>query len=237
MIKIILVFLFSYSAFAQKVPRAGSQNLYANFAELASKNVKGSEYEIVVKTNGSKVLVMSFHGGFVEPGTTELGAAISDKTYDFYTFMALKKGEMDEPSFTSSTLHLTSAHYDEPQLMKLVTEKDFCLGLHGFGGEEADFCVGGGNSEQRKVLVQKLSKSFPELKSCELCCNPFNGVSIKNPINKCRLQGVQVEMSPKVRKKILSDGEFLGSLSKELREYLRPLSSNATSTPKSPRNN
>lgn len=216
--------LLSLNAFAQKVPRAGSQDHYANFAELAEKNVQGTDYEIAVKKNASNVLVMSFHGGYIEPGTTELGAAIAEKTYDFYTFMALKKGEMDGPSLTSSTLHLTSAHYDEPQLMKLVTEKDFCLGIHGFGGEEADFCVGGGNSEQRKILVQKLLKSFPELKSCELCCNPFNGVSMKNPINKCRLQGVQVEMSPKVRKKILSDGEFLGSLSKEFRDYLKPIS-------------
>lgn len=223
MIKLILVFLLSYSAFAQKVPRAGSQDHYANFAELAAKNVEGTDYKISIRNNSSKILVMSFHGGFIEPGTTELGAAVSETEYDFYTFMALKRGEMHEPSLTSSTLHLTSAHYDEPQLMKLVTEKDFCLGMHGFGGDEADFCVGGGNSEQRKVLVQKLSKSFPELKSCELCCNPFNGVSIKNPINKCRLQGVQVEMSPKVRKRILSDGEFLGNLSKEFRDYLKAI--------------
>lgn len=220
----IILLLTSLTAFAQKVPRSGSQDHYANFSELAAKNIEGTDYNISIKKNGSGILVMTFHGGFIEPGTTELGSAIAGRTFDFYTFTALKRGEMDEPSLTSSTLHLTSAHFDEPQLMKLVTEKDFCLGIHGFGGEEADFCVGGGNSEQRKVLVQKLSKAFPELKSCELCCNPFNGVSIKNPINKCRLQGVQVEMSPKVRKKILADGEFLGSLSKEFQEYLRPVS-------------
>jgi len=217
----LFAFLISFTAFAQKNPRAGSQDHYKNFAELAASNVEGTDYEILVKRNDSKILVMSFHGGLIEPGTTELGSAISDYTFDFYTFKALKKGEVDESSYTSSTLHLTSARFDEPKLSKLTMESDFCLGIHGFGGAEADFCVGGGNSELRKILVQKLSKAFPDLKSCELCCDPFNGVSIKNPINKCRLQGVQIEMSPKVRKMILSDQAFLGSLSKEFQEYLK----------------
>lgn len=233
--KMFFLFLFiSLNAFAQKNPCAGCQDHYSSFAELAAKNVEGTDYEILIKKNNSNVLVMAFHGGYIEPGTTELGSAIAENKYDFYTFKALKKGEVDEPSYTSSTLHLTSARFDEPQLSKLVTTADFCLGIHGFGGEEADFCVGGGNAEQRKALVKKLSKSFPELKACELCCNPFNGVSIKNPINKCRMQGVQVEMSPRVRKKILSDGEFLGVLSKEFQDYLNPVSSNVTSAPKWP---
>jgi phage replication-related protein YjqB (UPF0714/DUF867 family) len=223
-----LTLLVSLSAFGQKNPRAGSQDHYANFSELAAKNVEGTDYEIVIKNNKSNILVMSFHGGFIEPGTTELGEAVSSDKFDFYTFKALKNDETDGPSATSSLLHLTSAHFDEPHLMKLTTTADFCLGLHGFGGREADFCVGGGNSEQRKILVQKFSKAFPDLKTCELCCDPFNGVSAKNPINKCKLQGVQVEMSPKVRKKILRDGDFLKLVSKEFRDFL---SSNAPTAP------
>lgn len=220
----ILLLFISLNAFAQKNPRAGSQDHYANFDELASKNTAGVDYEIITKSNNSNILVMSFHGGFIEPGTTELGKAVSENLFDFYTFKALKKDEMSEDSMTSSMLHLTSAHFDEPQLMKLTTTADFCLGLHGFGGREADFCVGGGNSEQRKVLVQKLSNAFPDLKTCELCCDTFNGVSAKNPINKCKLQGVQVEISPKVRKKLLAEEDFLESLSKEFQDYLRHIS-------------
>lgn len=219
-----LILLASLSAFAQKNPRAGSQDHYANFSELAAKNTAGVDYEIITKKNNSNILVMSFHGGFIEPGTTELGDAVTSDKYDFYTFKALKNDETDGPSATSSLLHLTSAHFDEPKLMSLVSVADFCLGLHGFGGNEADFCVGGGNSDQRKFLVQKFTKAFPDLKTCELCCDPFNGVSAKNPINKCKLQGVQVEMSPKVRKKLLADKEFMGTLSKEFQDYLRPLS-------------
>ena len=213
-----LLLLFSLTAFAQ---RPGDQDHYRSFAELAARNISGVDYSLEVKDTESKILVMSFHGGLIEPGTTELGAAISEGKFDFYTFKALKKGEMHEPTLTSSTLHLTSARYDEPELLKLTAVSDFCLGLHGFGGEEADFCVGGGNAKERKVLVARLTKAYPDLKSCELCCDPFNGVSSKNPINKCRQQGVQVEMSPKVRKRILSDKDFLSSVAGEFREYLK----------------
>ncbi len=213
-----VVFLLSFSVLAQT---PGSQDHYRSFAELAAKNTAGVDYSLEVKDTDSKILVMSFHGGLIEPGTSELGFAISESLFDFYTFKALKKGELHEPSLTSSTLHLTSARYDEPELLKWTAVSDFCLGLHGFGGEEADFCVGGGNAKERKVLVAKLTKAFPDLKSCELCCDPFNGVSLKNPINKCRNQGVQVEMSPKIRKRMLSDKEFLGSVAGEFREYLK----------------
>lgn len=212
--------VFAITAFAQ---RPGDQDQYRSFAELAAKNTAGVDYSIEVKDTESKILVMAFHGGSIEPGTSELGSAIAEGTFDFYTFKALKAGKLDEPSQTSSTLHLTSTRFDEPQLLKMTAVSDFCIGLHGFKGKEADFCVGGANAEQRKVLVQKLSKAFPEFKACELCCDPLNGVSAKNPINRCRHQGVQIEMSPKVRKKFLSEKDFLDSFAGEFKKYLKSL--------------
>ena len=202
---------------------AGSQDHYKSFTELAQKNVEGTDYRITVRNNNSKLLIAAFHGGYIEPGTTELGAAIAGDQFNFYTFEALKPGEMDEPSLTSSSLHLTSTNFDEPKLHQMVSDQDFCMGIHGFGGEEADFCVGGGNKEQRTALVSSLSRAFPDLVSCELCCPPYNGTSKKNPINQCKQQGVQVEMSPAVRRKILADKQFTNTVADVFRALLKEL--------------
>jgi phage replication-related protein YjqB (UPF0714/DUF867 family) len=97
---------------------------------------------------------------------------------------------------------------------------DFGLSLHGFPGTEADFCVGGGNAAARAALVKKLSEEIPEFRSCDICCNPYNGVARKNPVNLCHEKGVQIEMSPAVRRKILSDLSFRTRTGKVLRSFL-----------------
>lgn len=205
-------------ALARPVP--GSQDHYRSFSELAAANVEGKDYSIVTRDNPSRILVMSFHGGLIEPGTTELTALISGDLFDFYTFMGNKNDELHEESLTAADLHLTSARFDEPRLMSMTEESDFCVGLHGFGGREADFCVGGANESERKRLVESLSARFPELRSCELCCPPYNGVSAKNPVNKCSRGGIQVEMSPKVRRAILQDQAFRKDLADSFRSFL-----------------
>ena len=224
MLKFIILLTFLSSVIsAQAQTKPGSQDHYKSFAELAAKNVEGEDYAIELKNRNSKILVMAFHGGHIESGSTELASTITSEKFNFYTFKGLKVGELDESSFTSSTLHLTSTNFDEPQLMELTSKAEFCLGLHGFGGQEADFCVGGGNTEERKELVKAFTKAYPDFKSCELCCSPFNGTAKKNPVNRCKLQGIQVEMSPRVRKAILKDQSFLNSLTEVFKGYLSNL--------------
>lgn len=200
--------------------KPGDQDSFQSFSEMVKKNKEGLDYEIQYKERLSKILVSAFHGGYVEPGSTELADEITKNKYDYYTFKALKPGKVHEPSLTSSSLHITSTRFDEPKMMSMIENKAFCLSLHGFGGKEADFCIGGANAEKRKELMKQLVKDFPDLKSCELCCPPFNGTSAKNPINKCQNQGVQVEMSPSVRKRILNDESFKKTLAKSFESFL-----------------
>ncbi|MFL5784900.1 MAG: poly-gamma-glutamate hydrolase family protein [Bacteriovoracaceae bacterium] len=201
-------------------PIPGEQDHYRNFSELSAANIEGKDYSILLRDTPSKNLVMSFHGGLIEPGTTELGVEVAGNDLDFYTFVGNKNSELDEASLTAADLHLTAAHFDEPRLIDKTSEEKFCVGLHGFGGEQADFCVGGANEPERKRLVETLSSKFPELRSCELCCSPYNGVASKNPVNRCLDKGVQIEMSPKVRLMILSDLAFRKSLAETYRTYI-----------------
>lgn len=220
---LILTTLITFSC-AHKTKKAGEQDHFQNFAQIKETKVLGIDYSVTLRDQKSKILVTAFHGGFTESGTTELGEAITqnpEDEIDFYAFNSLKPGNMHEPSFTSSTLHITSTRFDDPALLDMLPAKDFCLGLHGFGGQEADFCVGGGNEKERARLVGLLKDKFPSLKTCELCCPPYNGTSLKNPINRCQQKGVQVEMSPKVRKLILKDSDFLDQLSNHFKIYLK----------------
>lgn len=216
----LLAIVISFNLFAHDFPAPGTQDHYQSFTEMAVKNTEGIDYLILLKGDPSPILVTAFHGGYIEPGTSELGRAITNEQFDFYSFDALKPGQMDERSLTSSTLHITSTRFDEPKLMSLIQKKDFCLGLHGFGGYEGDFCVGGGNEQERKKLVETLNKNFPDLISCELCCPPLNGTSARNPINRCHKKGVQVEISPTVRSKILKNSAFKDELARVFKEYL-----------------
>lgn len=214
-----LLFLFlTLLSFAEARtnPRAGSQDHYKSFAELTSANVRGRDYQIEIAKRPSPYLVMSFHGGEIEPGSTELARELAQDRYSFYSFIGIKNNERDAVSFTSSDLHLTSTRFDDPELLGMARDAQFSIALHGFGGTEADFCVGGASVTQRKNLVKILSEKFPSLRSCELCCPPYNGTSLKNPVNASREAGVQIEIGPSVRKRILSDSEFKTSLAEAL---------------------
>lgn len=214
---VTLLFLVCLSACASEHPGAGSRDHYANFADLAAQNRAGVDYQIELAERPGAGVVMAFHGGLIEPGTTELARSVARDDLSFYTFMGLKNGEANGVFFTASDLHLTSAHFDEPSLLALARAKDFGLALHGYGGEDADFCVGGANAEKRRELVASLRVAFPALRACELCCDPYNGVSKKNPVNLCARQGVQVEMSPTVRRQVLSNQAFMLDLAQVLR--------------------
>lgn len=214
----LLIFLLSFSVHASPVP--GEQDHYRNFTELSAHNIEGKDFLIVENENPSDILIMAFHGGMIEPGTSELASVIAGNDFDFYGFIGFKNSELHEPSFTAADLHLTSARFDEPRLLKKTESASLCIGIHGFGGEEADFCVGGSNKTERKRLVQELTEKFPDLKSCELCCPPFNGTSLKNPVNKCREGGIQVEMSPRIRRLILSDEKVKLQTADAFRSFL-----------------
>lgn len=201
--------------------RAGSQGHFQNFAELAAHKKQGTDYDFEIQRTSSPVLVMAFHGGLIEPGTTELGKALGQYGFNFYSFVGLTQEEMDAPTLTCADVHLTSARFDEPQLQALTAKAQACVTLHGFGGVEADFCVGGASEEKRRALSALLAREFPDLRSCELCCPPFNGTSAKNPANQCRVWGVQIEMSPQVRKTILTNEAFKKRLAKVLAGFMR----------------
>jgi len=202
--KILLLILFICSpALAQKI---------SSFKELSKIKKEGKDFEIKTRVGSVDSLVMAIHGGTIESGTTELADAIADDKFSFYSFTGLADDYHG--------LHLTSTDFDEPRLSALSQNAKNCLSLHGLKGDEADFCVGGANAQMRQAYVRALALTFPKWRSCELCCPPNSGTSMKNVVNRCKLPGVQIEMGQSLRHELQVNPSFLKALSKVLQSEL-----------------
>lgn len=203
-----------------------------NFVELKAKGKEGIDY--VITFNPSNALnpdyfLMTLHGGKIEAGTTELAQAVlkqyslKNRTVSAYDFSSLHHSKIfDESSLTDPEFHLTSARNDDPILKREAMKASHCLSLHGFKGDESDFCLGGRDHEGRDHFSKKielfLSQNAPELKSCTTCCGKWRGEATLNPVNFCKNKGIQIEMSQKVRLKILKEPPFKEALSALLAE-------------------
>lgn len=212
-----LYLLISISAlFAQE-----SYDHYSSFSELKSHHVLGKDYKIIAHDRSKKdkthTLVMAMHGCKIEQGTTELAEEIAGDRFSFYSFCGMTEEKKYPGLLLDPLLHITSAHFDEPTLLTMIKKADRCTSIHGFSNDGVDFCIGGRNDERRAELLKALIRDFPEHKSCELCCKPYLGISKKNPVNLCHSPGVQIEMSGRVRKKILENAEFKKKLATLLR--------------------
>ena len=213
---LIIQLLFLTFAFAQTEE---GYDHYSSFSELASHNKAGVDYKIISVPRESKKLIMALHGCNVEQGTTELATAIAGSRHSLYSFCGLSTEGKYKNLLLDSLLHITSTHFDEPKLKEMTALANDCISIHGFGDDKIDFCVGGSNATRRSKLASQLSVQFPEFKTCELCCKPYNGTAARNPVNQCGTQGgVQVEMSPKVRRKILQSRSFKKKLAAAFKE-------------------
>ncbi len=196
----------------QNSPYPAYQRL-KHFSEIEAIARRGTDYEIITKSGGNELLLLAIHGGQTEPGTSELLQEIEKLLPDTvessrYEFQSLKRSpDFDEGSLTDPWLHLTSHRYDEPELERLAPNKNVCLSLHGFYGDEADFCLGGQNEVLRARLLEALSQET-NWRTCEFCCGKYAGLQAKNPVNFCKQAGVQIEMGHQLRRRLLNDPAF-----------------------------
>ncbi|KKQ99663.1 MAG: hypothetical protein UT68_C0001G0058 [Parcubacteria group bacterium GW2011_GWC2_40_10] len=174
------------------------KDTYRNFVELHEIEKEGEDFRIEARDIGSKVCVISIHGGNIEVGTTEIAKQIAGERFSFYSFSGLKKSEEE-----SETLHITSSNFDEPQCCDLVFKSEKVLSIHGKGEMEDFVMVGGLDNESMNKVVDALNDSgFRTPQSPE----NVNGNSPMNICNRCySKKGVQLEISRGLRNKLLSN--------------------------------
>lgn len=169
---------------------------YRCFADLAADTVGGVDYDVVVRRRArdSGVVLAAPHGGGIETGTSELAAAIAGHDHPLYAFEGLRPGGND-------ALHVTSARFDEPAGLGLVTAADAAVTVHGCRGRRARVYVGGLNTAlAARVRARLAAAGFP-------LADPPRGLEGRMPANltnRARHAGVQLELSAPLRARLIA---------------------------------
>lgn len=124
------------------------RDIYSSYIELSRYEQDGRDFRILAESRPSPVLVITPHGGGIEPGTSEIVRGIAAGRFSYYCFEGIK-------STGNETLHLTSTRFDELQALRMVQAAQTVVAIHGLldGGWVE---VGGLDGELRLCLTASL---------------------------------------------------------------------------------
>jgi phage replication-related protein YjqB (UPF0714/DUF867 family) len=192
---------------------------YMSFEDLADHEVEGQDYRIKVELRDPRVLIMAPHGGKIEPTTAEIAEAIAGMDYSFYAFEGIKADG-------NSVLHIESHLFDEPRALQAVEKADIVITVHGQIEQKEEFVmVGGLNDGLRSDIERQLEAAGFQTRP------PTEGLLGTDRMNICNRgklrQGVQLEVSRKVRDVLRTNQDqlqtFASAVRKGIRHYLDPV--------------
>ena len=186
---------------------------YMSFKELADREVEGQDYRIRVELRDAPVLIMAPHGGKIEPATSEIAEAIAGMDYSFYTFEGLKADG-------NSVLHIESHLFDEFCALQAVEKADMVVTVHGQIDQRDEFVmVGGLNDGLRSEIERQLEAAGFKTR---LPTEGLLGTDRMNICNRGKLkQGVQLEISRKVRDVLRANRDPLQTFGNAVRKGIR----------------
>jgi phage replication-related protein YjqB (UPF0714/DUF867 family) len=177
---------------------------YPNYQELARSEQEGTDFVIrqaVGKTTST--LLLSPHGGRIEPGITEIILAAAQDDLSYYLFEGMKpQGNSD--------LHITSPNFDEPHCLALVGNSEKVIAMHGEHSEDEIVYVGGLDMQLREHLKTALIEN--NFVAREHAKPALQGTSPRNICNRGKSgEGAQLELSHGLRRSFFeslnADGE------------------------------
>ena len=122
---------------------------YASFAELAGSAREGQDYRRLVERRASEFAIVAPHGGGIEPGTSEIARALAGREFTLYCFEGVRPEGNDE-------LHVTSHCFDDPACVRLATQAQTVVAVHGCAGEHEAVYVGGLDRGLKARLIEAL---------------------------------------------------------------------------------
>jgi len=187
---------------------------FSSFAALAEVYKKNVDYSIYARpVDGSRLLVIAPHGGGIEPGTSELTKAIAGSEHSLYLFEGLMQSH-------NKHLHITSHNFDETCALKMVSDCDVAIGIHGRcdRDDETGVYLGGLDEEFKECLDQSIRDAgfetkmdghdFPAEKKLNIC---NRGLSEK---------GAQIEIPKTLRDEFLKDEGQLERFANSIRQAI-----------------
>jgi phage replication-related protein YjqB (UPF0714/DUF867 family) len=188
----------------------GRMDRYLNFAHLSAKERLGQDYAICFIRRSNRIAIIAPHGGWIEPGTSEIARAIAADDFSFYSFEGLKRRPHRD-------LHITSSAFDEPQCIELVLDCTNVVAVHGAVGAERWVKVGGLDEGLRDAICASLlDAGF----SAQIVTNgELAGTHPNNICNRGSSRaGVQLEISRGLRDLVLGGAA-------ELERFVAPIQS------------
>lgn len=188
---------------------------YRCFAELAAGERLGADYQIVVRDRGSFFAAIAPHGGWIEPGTSELAGAIAADDHSYYAFEGLRRGRAHRD------LHITSHRFDEPQGVALVAGCRSVIAVHGrTDSKDPSTWLGGRHDTLCLAIAAALATVGFEAR---LAVGSLAGTDAANICNKTADgAGVQLELPRALRDRLLEDEKLMAAYSGAIRNCLVP---------------
>ncbi|MCI2900451.1 poly-gamma-glutamate hydrolase family protein, partial [Staphylococcus hominis] len=174
---------------------------YRSMTDLLYNTQEGKDWTKESTNRHSNVLIFAPHGGGIEKGTTELTKAIANKgNYDYYAFNGTRNKN-------NSQLHVTSTNYNDPDLINRNYNKDVSISIHGAGQSQGKNTVLIGGRDEK--LIQLISKELSIFKfNVQRSLGHLAGIDTNNVVNYNKKgQGVQLELTPDLRKSFFSNGD------------------------------
>ncbi len=165
---------------------------YMNYRELARSEQEGTDFVIrqaIRKT--ASTLLLSPHGGRIEPGISEIILAVARDDLSFYLFEGIKpQGNRD--------LHITSPNFNEPRCLTLVENSEKVITMHGEHSEDEIVYMGGLDNQLKNYLKTALLEY--NFRAKEHAKPALQGTSPRNICNRGKSgAGVQLELSKGLR--------------------------------------
>lgn len=182
-----------------------NRDWYESFEALSAAEQEGVDFRIDVTARPSPVAIVAPHGGYIEPHTSEIAAAIAGEDISLYRFEGLTPGRHHRE------LHVTSELFDEPQALALVEAAETVLGIHGRAddGDGDTVWVGGLDFERRdRVVAALVAAGFATV--VRKPGESLAGAKRNNICNRCRSRkGVHLEIPRTLREKLGGDPDVM----------------------------
>lgn len=186
---------------------------YSSFNDLAAKERIDIDYRIRAMDRGTEAVILAPHGGWIEPGTSEIAEAIAGTDLSFYAFEAQRNGPHGD-------FHITSHRFDEPKAVELVGASWTAVAIHGRRNEGADAVWLGGRAVGLRDAVgaslrdagfeAELNERLPGMDRANICNRTRSG------------EGVQLELPRRLRSLLVTDANLLQSFCNAVRSSVLP---------------
>lgn len=205
----LLISIFAAAAYAQ--------DRYKNFAELATYEREGVDYQIRVNDIDADISVFAVHGGKIEPLTSVLTLEVAGNRHNYYLFEGIKPRK-------NWDLHVTSPNFDEPCALQLAAKSLACVSIHAFKEPlKSTVCLGGLNESLMDLIFKHLNRSGVIDQKEKNPCGKFWANTRSNIVNRCVEGGAQIEVSTYLMRSMSADPQlrrrFVEALRNAIEEY------------------